>query len=373
MYRHKLSADWSVRTALTALLLLLFSFEAHGSPFRRVRERVAGRVRHNRTRASRQTRTRRTVRTMSARRRIRPTSRGRTTRSRGRRCGLKDRTIPLKYVHGGQVWIPREAGCGGTYPVIVLLHGNNSFGRHFKYIGGGKAIDKIARSYLNGGFIEPVILAQPIHQAVCRHASRRDGVDLLWGGNFDFKVYRSLLLKVLHKNRIRPRSWSFIGHSGAGCCITSGLFAAAELWKDIKVWATADTCYGSSYASVPRKRFAKSSTIVYNACRGADAYSGYPVYARMMFTGQPLSTSCDSTYYKRCIRHPTHPWYSFVTKPKTVQGHGPVVTELAKTILWRHFPSRRRLTARARRNALWAQRRRKTGRSNQHLTDRGDH
>ncbi len=283
----------------------------------------------------------------------------RPARSRRRRCrARRDITVPLKYKDGGQVWIPREAACGGRFPVLVLLHGNNPYGRLHKYIGGGKNIDRIVRRYLDKRLIEPVVLAEPIHHAVCKREEERHGLELLWGGSFSFRTYRRLLLRVLRKYRIRAKSWSLIGHSGAGCCPSAGLFAAAKVWRRLKIWATADTCYENPKTwLLPIQRFRGTSTILYNSCRGEKFYPGYREYARHMFTRRPRKVRCDRHYYKECVRHPHRRWYGFVVRTDTVPGHGPVVTELIKTIVWRHFPSRWRRLARLRR--LKARRRRR--------------
>jgi len=267
-----------------------------------------------------------------------------------RRCVRKDQLVPLKYKDGGQVWIPKEAACGGTYPVIVLLHGNNAEGDQHNFLGGGKNIEKLARNYLNRRFIEPVILAEPIHHAVCKKDQDRHGLDILWGGNFSFYTYRKLLVHLLRHYHIRAKNWSVIGHSGAGCCPTAGVFAAATAWRRLKVWATADTCYENpNLYQIPMRRFTGTKTFVYNACRGEKVYPGYRRYARHMYTAHAKSAHCDPLYYRKCIRNPHRRWYSFVTKGKTVPGHGPVAIELTKTILWRHFPSRWRRIARRRR------------------------
>ncbi len=267
-----------------------------------------------------------------------------------KRCVRKDQLVPLKYLDGGQVWIPREAACGGRFPVLVLLHGNNPYGRLHKYLGGGKNIDKIARSYLNKRYIEPVILAEPIHHAVCKRKELRHGLDLLWAGRFSFRTYRHRLEALLRQHHIRAKNWSLIGHSGAGCCPMGGLFTAAQVWRRLKIWATADTCYKNPLLyQLPIRRFSHSRTILYNACRGEKEYPGYDNFVRHMYGTHPKPTRCDPLYYKECIRHPRKRWYSFVTKGTTVPGHGPVVIELIKTILWRHFPSRWRRAAMRRR------------------------
>ena len=78
-----------------------------------------------------------------ARRRVRRRAR------RGRRCRrLGDRLEKLKYLHGGSVWIPKEARCGGSFPVVVLLHGNNTSKEKVKSLGGGRNLDRWARREL---------------------------------------------------------------------------------------------------------------------------------------------------------------------------------------------------------------------------------
>ncbi|MCD6498241.1 MAG: hypothetical protein J7M25_08105 [Deltaproteobacteria bacterium] len=293
--------------------------------------------------------------------RPRPTRRHRRYR---RRCVRKDQLLPLKYRDGGQVWIPKEAACGGTYPVIVLLHGNNAEGDQHNFLAGGKCIDKLARNYLNRRFIEPVILAEPIHHAVCKKDMDRHGLDILWGGSFNFFTYRRLLIHLLRHHHIRVKSWSVIGHSGAGCCPTAGVFAAAKAWRRLKVWATADTCYENpKLYQIPMRRFTGTRTFVYNACRGEKVYPGYRRYEQHMYTAHAKKAHCDPLYYRACVRNPHRRWYSFVTKGETVPHHGSVAVELIKTILWRHFPSRWRRIARRRRLRARALTRQRSSRS----------
>ena len=279
-----------------------------------------------------------------------------------RRCHKRaDILLPLKYRDGGQVWIPREAACGGRFPVMILLHGNNPEGIQHNFLGGGRNIDAIARKYLDGRYIVPVILAEPVHRAECKKGG--GSLERLWADSFSFRTYRRLLLRALRKYRIRPSSWSVIGHSGAGCCPGAGVFAAARVFRPLKVWATADTCYANPKMwSIPIQRFRGTATILYNSCRGEPVYPGYRVYARHMYTARPRRIRCDRHYYRECVKHPYRPWYGLVVRHDTVKGHEAVPTELIKTILWRHFPSRwRRLAmkrrARARRSAAMRRRR----------------
>ena len=63
-----------------------------------------------------------------------------------------------------------------------------------------------------------------------------------------------------------------------------------------------------------------------------------------------VPTRCDARYYKRCLKHPSRPWYSYVTRFSGAHQHGQVLVELFKTVLFHEFPSPRRL-ARLRRRS----------------------
>jgi hypothetical protein len=268
--------------------------------------------------------------------------------------------VPLKYLHGGGVWIPAEARCGGSYPVVVLLHGNNTSKETVKSLGPGpesRRFDQIARKYLGGKLISPVILAEPIHFAACANDAGRKGLEYLFAGSFDFATYRKLLEESLRKQGIRARSWSFIGHSGAACCLQMGMFAVKKVWPEIKVWASADGCYsGDGQAATVLEQFGTSRTKVINACRGVGAYPGYKAYERTLLGASATKVPCDGKYYQTCKRHPQKPYYSYVTQFAGSEKHSQVLIELFKTVLYHDFPSARRVelakAAEARRRRL---------------------
>lgn len=280
-----------------------------------------------------------------------------------KRCRARtDLRVPLPYLHGGAVWIPAEARCGGRFPVVVLLHGNNTDKETVKSIGGGRHLDRWARRYLNGKLIEPLVLAEPIHFGACASDERRAGLPYLFTGAFDFKEYRRRLEAALARHGVKARSWSFIGHSGAACCLSMGMFAIKEAWPEILVWGSADGCYSETLqAAAIEQQLGKTRTRVFNACRGYPAYQGYRGYERTLLTRGALTVKCDSTYYKECRRHPSRPWFSFTTQFTGAQKHGKVLEELFKTIVFHQFPSARRVAAAkqaAQRQARLAARRR---------------
>ncbi len=300
-----------------------------------------------------------------ARKRVHRRARKRAHQRRSRRCRRRgDLRVPLKYLQGGAVWIPSEARCGGSYPIIVLLHGNNTARETVKSIGGGRNLDRWTRRYLNGKLIEPVILAEPIHFGACAPAARRKGLPYLFTGRFSFREYRRRLERVLRKHHIRPKSWSFIGHSGAACCLQMGMFAIKKVWPKVKIWASADGCYsGALQATALLHQFEHSHTKIFNACRGRLAYHNYRGYERTLLTRHAKTVRCDSTYYKRCRKHPDRPWYSFATQFTGPEKHSKVLVELFKTVVFHQFPSTRRIAYQkrvaARRRRLAERRRRR--------------
>lgn len=290
----------------------------------------------------------------SARHRIRTPRRavkkGTRARARTRPCRRRpDKLVQLKYLHGGSVWIPTEARCGGRFPVVVLLHGNNTSRERIKSLGGGRHLEKWARRYLNGKLIQPLILAEPIHFGACAPPARRKGLPYLFTGRFRFDQYRKLLEAKLRKHGIRASSWSFIGHSGAACCLTMGMFAIQKVWPQIRVWASADGCYnGQLQAATLMQQFDGKRTKVINACRGFPAYQGYKKYERTLLTRKASNVRCDKRYYKTCRRHPEKRWFSYVTRFASPADHGKVLVELFKTLVFHDYPSARRVALKKR-------------------------
>jgi hypothetical protein len=157
-------------------------------------------------------------------------------------------------------------------------------------------------------------------------------------------VYRRKLERLLRKNGIRARSWSFIGHSGAACCLATGMFDLRRAWPRIRVWASADGCYqGSVQAAVIKRQYGQTRTKIINACQGYPAYKRYRAYERTLLTPRATKPDCDARHYKRCRRHPRRPWFSYETRFRGPKRHSQVVVELFKTIVFREFPSKRRV------------------------------
>ncbi len=260
--------------------------------------------------------------------------------ARRRRCRKRDKLVKLKYTHGGQVWIPRRISCGGTAPVIILLHGNNkSLDRH-PSLGGGRRLGKLVSKYVRSRQIWPVVLAEPIHHGTC--SKSRGGLPSVFGRGFNFRVYKKKLKRLLRKQGIKVRSWSIMAHSGSGCCPGAGIFAAVKAFPRLFLYATSDTCYGSPfYANFIVTNFLRKRTRVVNTCRGAARYKPYKRYEKT-FIGKRHQRCgrIDGKYYKRCRKRRGKRWYAYVTKPRGVTSHNQVFKEIVKTLLYKFFRRR---------------------------------
>jgi len=263
-------------------------------------------------------------------------------RHRRRRCVKRDQLLKLNYTHGGQVFIPARLACGGTAFVIILLHGNNQRLDRHPSLGGGRHLERLVSKYVRGRMVWPVILAEPVHHGACAKASKRHGLPAVFGGNFNFTVYRRKLRHLLRQHGIKVKSWSLLAHSGSGCCPGAGIYAAARVFRRIYVFGTSDTCYGSPfYADYIVKRFTGTRTRVLNTCRGIASHPSYKHYERRLVTRHPRHfRPCDTRYYKYCYRNPRRFWYAYVTKPSTVRSHNQVFTEFVKTVLFKFFRRR---------------------------------
>ncbi|HEY3357600.1 MAG TPA: hypothetical protein VGQ83_30390 [Polyangia bacterium] len=250
------------------------------------------------------------------------------------RCQPKDELVPIKHGDGGGVWIPREVSCGGRAPVIIALHGNNGDRVSPVSVGGGRALDELARGLIKEHRIRPVILAEPVHFRACGSGLYNDG--------FDFRGYRAKLEKVLAARHIKVQSFSVTGHSGAGCC--GGVYRAAEAFGPLRLLGLIDTCYGStSYARAVREHFDGRGTIVLNASRGEPGYPHYRQFEHDVLGGRPLAVGCNADVYRRCLKSPHHPYFSFTTTRTEGSYHGEIPSDYYRTMLVRFFPAARPL------------------------------
>ena len=74
----------------------------------------------------------------------------------------QDELVPLAYPQHGSVWIPAEAQCGGSFPLVVMLHGINPAKNQTPSLGGGRRLEYEVRSLIDAHLMDPVVLAEPV-------------------------------------------------------------------------------------------------------------------------------------------------------------------------------------------------------------------
>jgi hypothetical protein len=248
----------------------------------------------------------------------------------------RDEIVPLHYPDAGQVWIPREVVCGGRADVIILLHGNQSGRDPTPSIGGGRHLERMTRALIASGAVRPVVLAEPVHYSAC------NGSGNLYGGGVSFAEYKKRLYRVLGARRIRPGSISVIGHSGAGCCPGSGVFRLAEQIRPLRVLATSDTCYHSGVYSKRLKEVLGRGTVYLNISRGEPSYGNYKAFEAEMLGKKPRSfRPCDRSLYRRCLKNPGRPWFSYTTRRGEGGYHDHIPGLVLRTALLRWFGGRK--------------------------------
>jgi hypothetical protein len=150
--------------------------------------------------------------------------------------------------NGSRVWVPAEANCKGSYPLIVWMHGcqKRTTARSHVRFGDGHRQDIIpqTRKLIKEGKVQPVILAAP---SQTKGAHGYYGVKnspcgfSLWGEHFDHKKFVKLVSENLPEG-ITISSVSFMGHSGAGCGRKTGIHSAATAYPDALAIGQWDTC-----------------------------------------------------------------------------------------------------------------------------------
>jgi hypothetical protein len=248
----------------------------------------------------------------------------------------RDVIVPLKYPDAGQVWIPREVVCGGRADVIILLHGNQGSRDPAPSVGGGRHLERLARSLIGAGAVRPVVLAEPVHYSVCNGG--RD----LFGSGFSFKEYRKRLFRLLGSYAIRPRTMAVVGHSGSGCCTNAGVFKAAEQLRPLRLLATSDTCYHSQSYSKRLREVLRRGTVYLNISRGEPAYERYRTFETEMLGKRPRAVRpCRKSLYRRCLKSPRRPWYSYTTRRTDGGYHDSIPYLVLRTALLRFYGGRK--------------------------------
>ncbi len=152
---------------------------------------------------------------------------------------------------GGRVWVPSEANCPGSYPLIVFLHGcmRESHATKHRNFGDGLEYDIIplTKRFIQAGTVRPLILAAPSQTrglANFRGSPDSPCGPSLWGSEFDAAAFVDQVREELPDGVILS-SVSFVTHDGAACSIMSGLHSAAMRFSTAYAVGQFDSCASS--------------------------------------------------------------------------------------------------------------------------------
>lgn len=155
--------------------------------------------------------------------------------------------------NGALVYTTAGVARGDTVPVVVFLHGMNAFG--LMHMGFAPALDLrlVVDSLVVSGRVAPLVLAAPTH-------SRKAFAARIMWPDFDLTGFLDATEAALAGAAKLDRSRVVVvGHSGAGCNLTGGLFAEGVRRANPMAVLAVDTCmderiagaYASLAAAVP--------------------------------------------------------------------------------------------------------------------------
>jgi hypothetical protein len=244
----------------------------------------------------------------------------------------EDLLLDLAYPHEwGRVLIPKEARCGGSFDLILLLHGVVlSPKKPSLMLGGGatekdRYLEKTVRSLLDENKTRPILIADPTDIGTsCQLYDKKD---------FDFLLYFERLHAELQRHKLQVRSISAAGHSGSACCMSAGMFRIIESFPDLKLWGSIDSCYGNqSYAKFITEKLPAHTTKFTMTLTGKFQGSSY---LKSVLGASPQKLKCDEKF-DACQKHAKKPWYVFQTRAK---NHHFLPEPYVAEMLERFFPA----------------------------------
>jgi hypothetical protein len=144
---------------------------------------------------------------------------------------------------GGRIWLPDSAVKGRSYTLVVLLHGLNQRGAMQPLLGRDRVdIARVATSLIRQGAVrQDFILAAPTQT---RNAATAPG---LWY-HFDLQDFTRAVRKALPRGINLAGRSVVMGHSGAGCTPSSGIWwVARQHGGRLRALATMDTCMTAAF------------------------------------------------------------------------------------------------------------------------------
>ncbi|MBW2971472.1 hypothetical protein KY359_00405 [Candidatus Woesearchaeota archaeon] len=229
---------------------------------------------------------------------------------------------------GGRVWVPAEASCAGSYPLIIFLHGcmRASHATTHRSFGDSTPDDIIplAKQLIQQRKSAPVIMAAPsqtVGSATFEGVPNSPCGGSLWGTEFDPNAFVDLVRANL-PGGVTVSSVSFVGHSEAGCDSATGIHKAARDVASIFAVGQFDTCANADLGNSLRDKIGtgKKFMAVY-AALGAERA------AQRSAMGITAETQCPQTdiqggELEECFANETNNYYAYKLRDSSPASHG---------------------------------------------------
>jgi hypothetical protein len=254
-----------------------------------------------------------------------------------RACPGEDELIDLPYPDAGKVYLPHEARCGGSFDLVVMLHGINPTASRAPSLGGGRRLELLARHLVDAGVMRPILLAEPVHLEATSAT--------LYGPEFDPVKHIEAIEGVFGAKRIKIGALSYTGHSGAGCHEDNGLYRVLARLPDLvpahapflALWGLMDVCYETSYHwERPLSVLSYTSTAIVNVY----SVQGDPDAFEENLLGASLTLPCSPELYISCLAHAERPWCSYRTRAAAGINHENNPYFFVRDVFPRVFPAR---------------------------------
>ena len=237
-------------------------------------------------------------------------------------CDGEDEVVRVDYPDRGALWIPREAQCGGSFPLLVHLHGLNRSNNPTPAVGGGRHVEYLVRSLIDYGIIRPLLLAEPVDTGTDSMSS----TTLYAPDHFEPATHLERLRPHLQSRGIQLASLSYSGHSGAGCDADNGLYLVLKRLAQLvpaqapslALWGLEDVCYeGAYHVTAPRDALGGKNVALINVWSGQND----PTAFENGLFPSPQPMPCATAIFGKCIRHAVEPWCSYRTSAASGVGH----------------------------------------------------
>ncbi|MBT7903496.1 DUF3380 domain-containing protein [Candidatus Woesearchaeota archaeon] len=232
----------------------------------------------------------------------------------------------------GMVWLPKQTLCGGSFPLIIMLHGwrNSEKPNANLYLGEDSthAFDLLAEVMINAGKIQPVIIAAPMDDPKNEQEMNKP----YWKQDeYDVTTHVEKINEVLASDKITISSVSVLGHGSAIC--GGGVRRAVENIQNIDLSSSAGAgptkaalylvglfdggCNQLNYAQFVTESISSDKTIVsqfHNGLTTGDDSSADTLKGET--SDNYLTQTIYSQNYQEAYKNKLKPWYTYKLKLK---------------------------------------------------------